>query len=221
MVLARFFPLTLGLAALLACDAADNAHSEESVAVAAQLRACNLVSAGQAYAPVGDTEVARCEARCVIEGTCGDVQKLYCETYLTWYMRDCLDACHAPRRCEQGTGTYTLGEVCDGEEQCRDGSDEFDCPSRPADDEDAPTTCLSTGNAFAAYERCDGVAQCEDATDEQGCPNQGKLFTCETLVAGYVRKIAQSAVCNLKKDCPDGSDESDARGCAQLTCPKP
>jgi hypothetical protein len=177
------------------------------------------VSSGELYPAVGDSAVARCEARCVIERPCADVQKLYCESYLMRFMRECLEACHGPQPCEQGQATYTLAQVCDGEEQCRDGSDEFECPERPEDDGDAPTTCLSTGNAFAPYERCDGVWQCEDGTDEQGCPEQGKLFTCEKLVAGYVRKIPQSAVCNLHKECPDGSDESPAR-CAQLSCPK-
>ncbi len=218
MVLARFFPLVLGLG-LVACKEG-SVQSQESLALAAKLRGCELVTTGQVYPPVGDSAVARCAARCVAEGTCGDVQKMYCEAYLTRYMRDCQAECFAPQECGRGEGTYTLLERCDGEEQCRDGADEFECPPRD-DGDDAPTTCVSTGKTFAPFERCDGVSQCEDATDEQNCPNQGELFTCETRVAGYVRKIAMSAVCDLKQDCPDGSDESDRRGCAKLSCPKP
>jgi hypothetical protein len=215
MVFARLLALALVLGA---CND-DETRSRESLALASKLRGCQLVSSGQLYPPVGDSEVARCAARCAAEGTCEDVQQLYCSNYLTLYMRECQAECFAPRECESGGGEFTLLERCDGEEQCRDGSDEVGCPPRDSGGAQ-PSTCLSTGKAFAPYERCDGVAQCEDATDESGCPQAGELFTCEMRVAGEVREVAMSAVCDLKRDCPDGSDESEARGCAKLSCPE-
>ncbi len=44
------------------------------------------------------------------------------------------------------------------------------------------------------------------------------MFTCDTMLAGVVQQVPKSKMCDLVRDCLDGSDESADHGCAQL-CP--
>jgi len=60
---------------------------------------------------------------------------------------------------------------CDGKDDCRDGSDEWECPERCN-----ATTQFTCNNGFCVdlRLRCDGVPDCHDSTDEINCGS-----TCE------------------------------------------
>jgi len=61
--------------------------------------------------------------------------------------------------------------VCDGQEDCDDGTDEKGCP------EDVEGHCgyrCHSGECIQAEFVCDGDDDCEDGTDELGCPEEEK-----------------------------------------------
>lgn len=129
-------------------------------------------------------------------------------------------------RCNDGSCVF-VSRRCDGVPQCRDGSDEWNCPITVASTTTPPWWLRTTppscdtrfnfrcfdGTCIVQAYLCNGYRDCLQGEDEDGsrcgtgapgvfCPDS--YFRCFATRAC----VAPSLVCNGRADCADGSDET-------------
>ncbi|XP_015717311.1 low-density lipoprotein receptor-related protein 2-like isoform X1 [Coturnix japonica] len=116
--------------------------------------------------------------------------------------------CAASRQAACGDNCIPISWLCDGEQQCPDGTDE-QCDA-PCGGDPHVWQC-DDGRCVASSWRCDGVADCPDGSDEQDCVCGAKKLQCP----GTHHCIPHWELCDRHQDCEDGWDEE---GCPLQPC---
>uniref|UniRef100_A0A183ET29 Low-density lipoprotein receptor domain class A n=1 Tax=Gongylonema pulchrum TaxID=637853 RepID=A0A183ET29_9BILA len=107
--------------------------------------------------------------------------------------------------------------ICDGEPDCRDRSDEQNCPSfRSCEPNEFK---CNNGRCVQKMWLCDGDDDCGDNSDEQACTHKVPSDGCsptEFKCRDGRQCVPQSFHCDGTNDCHDGSDEVSFRQYSSL-----
>ncbi|NXY56350.1 VLDLR protein, partial [Callaeas wilsoni] len=124
--------------------------------------------------------------------------------------------CAASRQAACVAGCIPVPWLCDGEQQCPDGTDEQcgqagECCGLSSVCGIKKVQCPGTHHCIPHWELCDRHQDCEDGWDEEGCPQQPCLpgqWQCRNRVC-----IMAEWKCNGIDDCGDSSDEDVCAPC--------
>ncbi|XP_076347315.1 uncharacterized protein LOC143245158 [Tachypleus tridentatus] len=105
--------------------------------------------------------------------------------------------------------------VCDGLNNCPDGSDEDNCNPKQCPKE---AFQCDNGACLSRSVLCNGVQECQDGSDEVDCNKDGscghRTFQCDNG-----RCLPEYVFCNVIRDCEDESDENPQLCAHADTCP--
>ncbi|XP_024294925.1 very low-density lipoprotein receptor-like isoform X3 [Oncorhynchus tshawytscha] len=112
--------------------------------------------------------------------------------------------------CQDKTACVLYSHVCDGDADCKDGSDEETCS---LECDNGQFQCAHGKKCIDQRQVCDGVAQCQDRSDEMHClkPMEGCAHHCDNKT----RCLPDTFLCDGERDCLDGTDEAN---CADESC---
>ncbi|KAJ7335677.1 hypothetical protein JRQ81_013618 [Phrynocephalus forsythii] len=113
--------------------------------------------------------------------------------------------------CRNGKECVPYEYICDGEEDCADGSDEDGCAEFCS--KAGRFQCESGSRCINERYHCDGIPHCPDGSDESNCwtPTRECAMKCD----GHTRCVPQSFICDGSPDC---ADEADEKGCVRPPC---
>ncbi|XP_054842683.1 low-density lipoprotein receptor-related protein 2-like isoform X2 [Eublepharis macularius] len=114
-------------------------------------------------------------------------------------------------RCQNREGCVLRDYVCDGENDCTDGSDELNCSQFCSDQ--GKFMCESGNKCIDERYRCDGLQHCPDGSDESSCwiPTAECALRCDN----GSHCVPESWLCDGSPDC---LDETDEQSCVREEC---
>ncbi|XP_071323032.1 low-density lipoprotein receptor-related protein 2 isoform X2 [Trachinotus anak] len=112
--------------------------------------------------------------------------------------------------CKDGLECVMYSHVCDGEEDCQDGSDEEGCAAQCKAGE---FQCSHGNRCIPPEQVCDGQYNCQDRSDEMDCSRLSE--GCHQHCDNNTRCIPKTFLCDGERDCADGSDEEK---CGLVAC---
>jgi len=137
-------------------------------------------------------------------------------------IEDCkfLEACPEGKiHCADGLQCIDNWRQCDGDSDCKDGSDESDSVCRGMTCPVGTITCADNQTCISTRGMCDGRSYCPDGSDEDAEFCKG--YTCpkgQSKCGDDLKCVNKWKMCDGKEDCKDGSDESE-EFCGAYTCP--
>ncbi|XP_047488646.1 low-density lipoprotein receptor-related protein 1-like [Penaeus chinensis] len=122
--------------------------------------------------------------------------------------------------CNANDTCLAIFQLCDGTQDCPDGSDEANCADRILQGCGADEyMCIRTRECIPQNLKCDGSEDCLDKSDEIGCDTI-ECSRSEWKCASGNECIPDMWKCDQQNDCTDKSDEKDCPG-VPLVCPVP
>jgi len=118
------FAVVLAAAAMLRCSE-EGQSADGSICERAEEK---LAECGLSYQEgTGCQSTPDCVWMCAFDATCEELENTPPESEYVRCATECSEASAEDFVCADGRGSVIPAAVCDGEEQCRDGSDEAEC----------------------------------------------------------------------------------------------
>ncbi|KAK3586927.1 hypothetical protein CHS0354_008524 [Potamilus streckersoni] len=161
---------------------------------------------------LGGVQKKPCRRLCLdVVAACPELFYFNCDIYPE---NDCLTPNVTRAVCDAGNFScvgvsrcISNSSVCDGQNDCGDWSDEFDCRC----DASYQHQC-AMGMCIKSFERCDGQEQCPDGSDERNC--QGCTKGRVSCANDSGKCIMKEWICDGFSDCENGSDEEKCESCS-------